>query len=104
MQKVRTSDVKNADTLIQKTRIKILLHYRSKVWVCFVFWKKVCSQRLHLIDQKYNKNTNIAKYYDNLKYLCHMKCDGKAEFIYNPKSEKVGTVWKTQIKKESSDF
>ncbi len=25
-------------------------------------------------------------------------------FIYNPKSEKVGTVWKTQIKKESSDF
>ncbi len=25
-------------------------------------------------------------------------------YIYNPKSEKVGTVWKTQIKKESSDF
>ncbi len=25
-------------------------------------------------------------------------------FLYNPKSEKVGTVWKTQIKKESSDF
>ncbi len=25
-------------------------------------------------------------------------------FFYNPKSEKVGTVWKTQIKKESSDF
>ncbi len=24
--------------------------------------------------------------------------------IYNPKSEKVGTVWKTQIKKVSSDF
>ncbi len=23
---------------------------------------------------------------------------------YNPKSEKVGTVWKTQIKKESRDF
>ncbi len=23
---------------------------------------------------------------------------------YNPESEKVGTVWKTQIKKESSDF
>ncbi len=23
---------------------------------------------------------------------------------YNPKSEKVGTVWKTQIKKESSHF
>ncbi len=28
----------------------------------------------------------------------------RAEFTYNPKSEKVGTVWKTQIKKESSDF
>ncbi len=27
-----------------------------------------------------------------------------ARFFYNPKSEKVGTVWKTQIKKESSDF
>ncbi len=25
-------------------------------------------------------------------------------YYYNPKSEKVGTVWKTQIKKESSDF
>ncbi len=25
-------------------------------------------------------------------------------FNYKPKSEKVGTVWKTQIKKESSDF
>ncbi len=24
--------------------------------------------------------------------------------LYNPKSEKVGTVWKMQIKKESSDF
>ncbi len=28
----------------------------------------------------------------------------KIDFIYNPKSEKVGTVWKMQIKKESSDF
>ncbi len=27
-----------------------------------------------------------------------------ADVMYNPKSEKVGTVWKTQIKKESSDF
>ncbi len=26
------------------------------------------------------------------------------EHYYNPKSEKVGTVWKTQIKKETSDF
>ncbi len=28
----------------------------------------------------------------------------KLKKYYNPKSEKVGTVWKTQIKKESSDF
>ncbi len=28
----------------------------------------------------------------------------ESRFNYNPKSEKVGTVWKTQIKKESSDF
>ncbi len=26
------------------------------------------------------------------------------KIIYNPKSEKVGTVWKTPLKKESSDF
>ncbi len=28
----------------------------------------------------------------------------KTHRTYNPKSEKVGTIWKTQIKKESSDF
>ncbi len=28
----------------------------------------------------------------------------QSHLFYNPKSEKVGTVWKTQIKKESSDF
>ncbi len=32
------------------------------------------------------------------------ECNLKMVKIYNPKSEKVGTVWKTQIKKESSDF
>ncbi len=30
--------------------------------------------------------------------------EGRRVWMYNPKSEKVGTVWKTQIKKESSDF
>ena len=29
---------------------------------------------------------------------------GPHYILYNPKSEKVGTVWKMQIKKESSDF
>ncbi len=32
------------------------------------------------------------------------KAFDRLEWNYNPKSEKVGTVWKTQIKKESSDF
>ncbi len=36
-----------------------------------------------------------------IKTHCILHCDTKK---YNPKSEKVGTVWKTQIKKESSDF
>ncbi len=42
-------------------------------------------------DRKFRDNVmNFNTFYDCLKY--------------NPKSEKVGTVWKTQIKKESSDF
>ncbi len=32
------------------------------------------------------------------------RTDNHQKTMYNPKSEKVGTVWKTQIKKESSDF
>ncbi len=27
----------------------------------------LCSPKLHLFDQKYNKNSNIVKYYYNLK-------------------------------------
>ncbi len=39
----------------------------------------------------------LKKYEKNILSLCCCT-------LYNPKSEKVGTVWKTQIKKESSDF
>ncbi len=35
--------------------------------------------------------------YKQVMYECN-------QTYYNPKSEKVGTLWKTQIKKESSDF
>ncbi len=36
---------------------------------------------------------------------CQIACTStNSSRNYNPKSEKVGTVWKTQIKKESSDF
>ncbi len=36
---------------------------------------------------------------------CEVSAQNTPQIIYyNPKSEKVGTVWKTQIKKESSDF
>ncbi len=41
-------------------------------------------------------NSGVIRKQTNLKT--------KQLFIYNPKSEKVGTVWKMQIKKESSDF
>ncbi len=39
-------------------------------------------------------------------FLWHFyeKCLTLRGFLLQPKSEKVGTVWKTQIKKESSDF
>ncbi len=42
--------------------------------------------------KKFNTNVNLT-FQKRVKSKC-----------YNPKSEKVGTVWKTQIKKESSDF
>ncbi len=53
-----------------------------------------------------------SKCYDIVYYNCKLKLwtfkAGSKNiyglFLYNPKSEKVGTVWKTQIKKESSDF
>ncbi len=41
---------------------------------------------------------------DCVKALNSIKLEDRVSVMYNPKSEKVGTVWKTQIKKESSDF
>ncbi len=47
--------------------------YCSKVWGQYnflhVFEKKrlFCSPRLHLFDQKYNKDGSVVKYYYNLK-------------------------------------
>ncbi len=43
-------------------------------------------------------HSNVVSYI--FLFISQQKC----MHIYNPKSEKVGTVWKTQIKKESSDF
>ncbi len=43
------------------------------------------------------KNTVKAVILRNMSNVIY-SCDS---FIYNPKSEKVGTVWKTQIKKEN---
>ncbi len=43
--------------------------------------------------------------YFYFQYLSTFKISKKKIVLkYNPKSEKVGTVWKTQMKKESSDF
>ncbi len=50
---------------------------------CFVF---LSSFQIIRKEETNNKQEKVLNYY------------------YNPKSEKVGTVWKTQIKKESSDF
>ncbi len=46
-------------TVVQKFGVGKILKY---------FWKNCfCSTRLHLFDQKYSKNSNIVKYYYNLK-------------------------------------
>ncbi len=47
---------------------------------------------------------NYFTYADSTLYVILFIFIFYLNFIYNPKSEKVGTVWKTQIKKESSDF
>ncbi len=43
---------------------------------------------------------------ESISHFRHFQncCNRDTIFKYNLKSEKVGTVWKTQIKKESSDF
>ncbi len=47
------------------------------------FWKSLfCSPRLHLLDQKYSKNSNYnLKYFFVFEYIFFLKsCDGKTEF------------------------
>ncbi len=63
-----------------------------------VFW--AANQHIRMISEEScdtedwsNDAENTAAHHSN-----------QLHFKYNPKSEKVGTVWKTQIKKESSDF
>ncbi len=54
-----------------------------------------------MLSFKQKKIKKIYIDYKNYKSFClHNIC----VYLYNPKSEKVGTVWKTRIKKESSDF
>ncbi len=51
-----------------------------------------------------NKSTTSINIYVVKITFCSVNALSAGLFSYNPKSEKVGTVWKTQIKKESSDF
>ncbi len=41
----------------------------------------VCSPRLHLFDKKYNKKSNVVKYYYSLKYFFPILIHFKIEFI-----------------------
>ncbi len=50
----------------------------GKIW-CFL--SLLCSPRLHLFDQKYSKNSNIAKYNYNLKWQFSILIWFKIEFI-----------------------
>ncbi len=59
---------------------------------------------VHLyIHNKYTQYTHTS-YINKNFYFGLIAINRLTSLMYNPKSEKVGTVWKTQIKKESSDF
>ncbi len=65
---------------------------------CCVIWKlRRCALFI-------NKRRADIKRRKCIKLIKHFKDRHPDQMKYNPKSEKVGTVWKTQIKKESSDF
>ncbi len=46
--------------------------------------------------------TTIQKFLNSKIFNIFLVSSAHQPCIYNPKSEKVGTVWKTQIKKESN--
>ncbi len=53
-----------------------------------------------LLSQNIIEFRIIVNHFSHLSVIGHNIYD----YVIQPKSEKVGTVWKTQIKKESSDF
>jgi len=55
-------------------------------WEDFVMFLKevTCSQKLHLFNQKYSKNTNVVKYYNNLlQFLYILKCILNFQHLYS---------------------
>ncbi len=77
-----------------KTRGGGLCFYINEGWCTDVtVLKKMCCPNLEALF------INCKPFYSPREF-----CSFILVSVYNPKSEKVGTVWKTQIKKESSDF
>ncbi len=45
----------------------LLIYFSQRFGVDMIFYDLSLSPKLHLFDEKYNKNSNIVKYY------CHLK-------------------------------
>ncbi len=81
---------------IHKSTVCRVIH-RVSLALCHHMKNDICMPSIN------GQNTNRQKFHAIAGFPDVTGCiDGTQ--IYNPKSEKVGTVWKTQIKKESSDF
>ncbi len=77
--------------------------------ICKQYLDKLELPRISQMDKEsLEAPLSLEELHISLKRLQKGKSPGldglPLNYIYNPKSEKVGTVWKMQIKKESSDF
>ncbi len=88
----------------------LILFYLSVFFLCKKKNTHLALYQLHIysVTASFSWKTNTSCLFSILS-TCFLEKTKKLDFfflysIYNPKSEKVGTVWKTQIKKESSDF
>ncbi len=84
---------------------KIVIFFKSSHLYLYIalYTIQIVSKQLYSVNRKImqedNNKENVLINYIVFIYLFILRST-----FYNPKSEKVGTVWKTQIKKESSDF
>jgi len=73
-------DQKCATFIISKAELVEVFNFHNADWHATV--RSVRSPRLHLFDQKYNKEDNLVKYYHNLSYVFY-SCDAKLNFHHS---------------------